>query len=32
MQTRLAPDCQVVKGLLRNPPIEPWDLRLSLDT
>jgi hypothetical protein len=33
VETRLAPDCWVVKGLLRNLRIEPWELRLgSLDT
>ena len=33
VEARLAPDCWVVKGLLRNLRIEPWDLRLGfLDT
>ena len=33
VEARLAPDCWVVKGLLRNLRIEAWDLRLgSLDT
>jgi uncharacterized protein YciI len=32
VEARLAPDCWVVKGLLRNLRIEPWELRLgSLD-
>ena len=32
VEARLAPDCRVVKGLLRNLRIEPWELRLgSLD-
>ena len=32
VEERLAPDCWVVKGLLRNLRIEPWELRLgSLD-
>lgn len=29
VETRLAPDCWVVKGLLRNLRIEPWELRLG---
>ena len=33
VEARLALDCWIVKGLLRNLRIEPWDLRLgSLDT
>ena len=33
VEARLAPDSWVVKGLLRNLRIEPWELRLgSLDT
>jgi uncharacterized protein YciI len=32
VEARLAPDCWVVKGLLRTLRIEPWELRLgSLD-
>jgi len=32
VEARLSPDCWVVKGLLRNLRIEPWELRLgSLD-
>ncbi|MBY0319209.1 MAG: hypothetical protein K2X72_10830 [Reyranella sp.] len=32
VEARLAPDCWVVKGLLTNLRIEPWELRLgSLD-
>ena len=32
VEAQLAPDCWVVKGLLRNLRIEPWELRLgSLD-
>ena len=29
VETRLAPDCWVAKGLLRNLRIEPWELRLG---
>jgi uncharacterized protein YciI len=32
VEARLAPDCWIVKGLLRHVRIEPWELRLgSLD-